>query len=192
MKRASVIALALVAAILVPVASGVAGSGKGALKAKKLAAKQCRAEKKADKRAFKAAYGKRAMRTCKRVTKPEAKEAKRSAQRECRAEREELGREAFREKYGTNEPKGNKSKGGKRNAFGKCVSGKVRAERDQDAEQLRNAARECRAEREELGRNAFRDAYGTNEPKGAKSKGGKRNAFGKCVSSKVKEAEVEE
>lgn len=37
----------------------------------------------------------------------------RNAARECRAEREELGEEAFRELYGTNE--------NGRNAFGKCV-----------------------------------------------------------------------
>ncbi len=40
------------------------------------------------------------------------------AARECAAEREDIGREAFAEEYGTN--------GSKKNAFGKCVSGKAR------------------------------------------------------------------
>lgn len=44
--------------------------------------------------------------------------ARRSAARECAAERTSLGREAFADKYGTNADK--------RNAFGKCVSGKAR------------------------------------------------------------------
>jgi len=42
----------------------------------------------------------------------------RNAAKECAAEREEMGREAFAEEYGTNE--------NGRNAFGKCVSDKER------------------------------------------------------------------
>jgi hypothetical protein len=40
----------------------------------------------------------------------------------------------------------------------------------------KNAAKECAAERREMGRDAFAEQYGTN-------KNG-RNAFGKCVSRK--------
>jgi hypothetical protein len=82
----------------------------------------------------------------------------------CKEERKELGREAFAEKYG-------------KPAMKSCV--------EETTEEARNAARECRAEREEMGVEAFREEYGTNE--------NWRNAFGKCVSSKVDgEAEEEE
>jgi hypothetical protein len=43
-----------------------------------------------------------------------------------------------------------------------------------------NAAQQCRAERAELGVDAFREEYGTNK--------NKRNAFGKCVSRKRHES----
>ena len=51
----------------------------------------------------------------------EAKEFKNAA-KECAAERDEIGEEAFAEAYGTNE--------NKKNAFGKCVSGKTSSEED--------------------------------------------------------------
>ena len=38
----------------------------------------------------------------------------------------------------------------------------------------KNAAKECSAERKEIGRDAFAEKYGTNR--------NNRNAFGKCVS----------
>ena len=91
---------------------------------------------------------------------------------------------AFAELYGTN--------GNKRNAFGKCVSKKAKAKEhaadEQDAEdaaEFKNAAKECDAERgdTEATPAAFADKYGTNE--------NKRNAFGKCVSSKASEGETE-
>jgi len=47
-----------------------------------------------------------------------------------------------------------------------------------------NAARACKAERADIGVDAFRDKYGTNE--------NKKNAFGKCVASKKKKAQEEE
>ena len=55
-----------------------------------------------------------------RAAKAERKQAKKSAARECREERGETAesRAAFREAYGTN--------ANKRNAFGKCVSGKAK------------------------------------------------------------------
>ncbi len=99
-------------------------------------------------------------------------EAEDNAAKQCKSERE-LDAEAFAVKYGTN--------ANKRNAFGKCVSQQAReakAERDEaDAEKIKarkSAARDCRAERTALGRDAFAQKHGTNA--------NKRNAFGKCVS----------
>lgn len=122
----------------------------------------------------------------------------RNAAQECRSERADAGVEAFREQHGTN--------ANKRDAFGKCVRAKRHEARDERhaarterrqaraerraarAErraarrarrtERRNAARDCRAERGEMGVEAFREQYGTNR--------NKRNAFGKCVSQTVK------
>jgi hypothetical protein len=90
----------------------------------------------------------------------------------------------FQEFYG-------KNKNGK-NAFGKCVSTKARAlkakedEADaKDVAEFKNAAKQCQAESDDPDFPAshdgksFSDFYGTNK--------NHRNAFGKCVSSKVKE-----
>jgi hypothetical protein len=46
-------------------------------------------------------------------------------------------------------------------------------------EEPKNAAHECKSERDEMGEDAFAGAYGKNE--------NKRNAFGKCVSQKAHE-----
>jgi hypothetical protein len=61
-----------------------------------------------------------------------------------------------------------------RNAFGKCVSSKAKATSDQARQNTTNAARECKAERAQLGAGPFREKYGRNA--------NDRNAFGKCVS----------
>lgn len=97
---------------------------------------------------------------------------KANAAKECRAERGSMAatREAFRVRYGTN-------KNG-RNAFGKCVSARARAEAKQRIAAPKNAAKECAAERSQLGEAAFAAKYGS----GKKGK----NAFGKCVSGKSK------
>jgi hypothetical protein len=88
--------------------------------------------------------------------------AKRAAKAACEAERAELGRDAFREEYG-------------RGAMRACML----AHMDEAAEAVKNAAQECRAEREgDL--EGFRDDYGVNH--------NKRNAFGTCVARKVHEA----
>ena len=110
------------------------------------------------------------------VAKPNQTD-KRNAARECRAERgtTDSSREAFREKYGTN---ANKS-----NAFGKCVSRRTREEHAERHAAKRQAQSECREERAALGREAFAEKYGTNR--------NKRNAFGKCVSGKAKQAKAE-
>jgi hypothetical protein len=119
----------------------------------------------------------------------EAKEeqsALKNAAQQCREERGTTpeSREAFNEQYGTN--------GNKRNAFGKCVSQKAKAkekaadaEDQQEATEFKNAAKECDAERGDTEESlaAFKEQYGTNA--------NKSNAFGKCVSQKVREDDEE-
>jgi hypothetical protein len=181
--------LLIVGTIAVLAAPSAAAAAKPSKADKREAQKECRAERgttDATREAFKAKY--RNFGACvsenAREAKAERKSAKRNAARDCREERgdTEASREAFRAKYGTNE---NKS-----NAFGKCVSQKAKAKRaeqdaedSEEAEQRTNAAQECDAERGETAesRKAFEDEYGTN--------GNKRNAFGKCVSEKAKEAD---
>jgi len=102
----------------------------------------------------------------------DAKTDKTNAAQECKAERGTTAatREAFRVQYGTN-------KNG-RNAFGKCVSKRTKAETRQDGAARVNAAKACKAERMQLGEAAFAAKYGKGK-KGA-------NAYGKCVSQKAK------
>jgi hypothetical protein len=88
------------------------------------------------------------------------------AQAKVCAKLKKADRAAFRATYG---PK---------RAMRNCVRGDApRAARVQPRE-LKNAAQECRAERAQ-DPGAFREAYGTNV--------NKRNAFGKCVVSKLRE-----
>jgi hypothetical protein len=108
----------------------------------------------------------------------EEKTAHTNAAWECKEERESLGVEPFRDSYGMND--------NDRNAFGKCVSEKAKAkeaaadERDQQqAKAFKKAAKGCAAERE-AGAQAFRTTYGTENVD-------YKNAFGKCVSRKVRE-----
>jgi hypothetical protein len=100
-----------------------------------------------------------------------------NAAKECRAERGDSAatREAFKAKYGTNE--------NRRNAFGKCVSRRARDEEQEGEAAKRNASKECKAERAEIGDVAFAAKYGTGK------KG--RNAHGKCVSAKARQLEEE-
>jgi hypothetical protein len=102
--------------------------------AEKNAAKACKAERAADASAFQEKYGtnangKNAFGKCvsAKAAEEEAKlddadeqeaEEVKNAAPECAKERTEMGSEAFAAKYGTNP--------NKRNAFGKCVSGKAR------------------------------------------------------------------
>jgi hypothetical protein len=100
--------------------------------------------------------------------------AEKNAAKACKAERGTTAETiaAFKEKYGTNKNKAN--------AFGKCVSGKVKKAEEQAEQQeaRENAAKKCKAERD-LGLQAFKDKYGTNASKA--------NAFGKCVSKLAKQ-----
>lgn len=171
MKRVITVGCACACASLLAVAVAAAGNATSSSHAKNLAAKQCTAERKADAVAFRATYGEHPMRACIQGTTDEVAAELRNAAKQCKAERE-ADPGAFRENYGTNE---NGS-----NAFGKCVSKKVRAEIKEDVAEFKNAAKECRAERNG-DPDAFQQAYGNNH--------NGRNAFGKCVSSKVKHSE---
>jgi hypothetical protein len=163
MKRTTFLTALVIGATLL--LGSVAGATKPDATAKQAAKAECKAAKKADKVAFKATYG--SMARCVKGEKANSSEEIDNASEECRAE-EEADPAAFAAKYGTNY--------NAKNAFGKCVSSKVKDEQTSDVEEFDNAAQECRAERA-ADRDAFKETYGTN-------KNGK-NAFGKCVSSKV-------
>jgi hypothetical protein len=100
-----------------------------------------------------------------------------SARASCEAERNDPnfaathGGKTFQQFYGAG-PSG-------ANAFGKCVSSKARSASAEERQDTLNAARQCKAERRELGAEAFRAQYGKN--------GNDRNAFGKCVSKLANE-----
>ena len=178
MKKTTV-AIALVVGLLVP-ASATGKSNDADRRAAKAECKTERGKSSATREAFRAQYG--GMSRCvNRTTREEAaerKEARTNAAQECKEERA-LDREAFNEKYGTN--------ANKKNAYGKCVSTKAKAKKaemdEEDAEEAaerKSAAKECAAERDEIGRDAFAEEWGTNE--------NKRNAFGKCVSKTARES----
>jgi hypothetical protein len=171
MKRLITLGATCALALGVTVAPAAAGEKP---KPNNVAAKMCQGEKQADKAAFEATYGsKHTMRECKRAHRDEAEGAIENASQECRAERD-ADAALFAETYGSN-------KNGK-NAFGKCVSQKAREEVDEVVEEFKNAAKECRAERE-ADSELFAETYGSN-------KNGK-NAFGKCVSQKAHEGDSE-
>ena len=109
----------------------------------------------------------------------DGRQSDQNAAQTCKAERTKLGEDAFKAKYGTN--------ANKANAFGKCVSGASTSKKEGDDEDEngateskaeQNAAKKCKAERKQLGEDAFRAKYGTNP--------NKANAFGKCVSKLAK------
>jgi hypothetical protein len=163
--------------------SGSPGNGDGGPSANSVAVQQCVAEKHAmGNKAFKALYGKRAMRTCAGKQTPRAQGTVNNAAQQCKAEQADPnfaashGGLTFAQFYGTNPNDAN--------AFGKCVSGKVQAAQAEQQAQVQNAAQKCRAERSDPnfagshGGKTFEEFYGTNR--------NKKNAFGKCVSSKAK------
>jgi hypothetical protein len=170
MRRIITIGCGVLCAALLAGAVTAAGNPTSDSHARNLAAKQCAAEKKADRGAFRSLWGRHAMRNCIRGTVGQLSTELKNAAKECRAERD-ADAVAFRNNYGTAHSQG-------RNAFGKCVSSKVHDEIAADVAAFKNAAKECRAERD-ADADAFRDTYGTAHSRG-------RNAFGKCVSSKVK------
>ena len=166
------------AALLVVPTGAVAKPDKSEKETAKAECKAERGKTRATREAFQDKY--KGFSDCVRQTaeeeEAENESAHKNAAQECKAERSE-DPDAFKETYGTN-------KNGK-NAFGKCVSGRAQenkaemdAEDAQDAQEFKNAAKACAAEREEMGTEAFAEEYGTNE--------NGKNAFGKCVSRKVR------
>jgi hypothetical protein len=91
-----------------------------------------------------------------------------NAAAQCRAERS-TDPAAFAAKYGTGKKHAN--------AFGHCVSQKAKAAAAARVHATVNASKECWTERK-ADPAAFKAKYGTNK--------NKSNAFGKCVSGKVK------
>jgi hypothetical protein len=87
---------------------------------------------------------------------------------QCRSERS-ADPAAFAATYGTGKNHAN--------AFGNCVSQKAKAAAAAQRRATVNAAKDCWTERQ-ADRAAFKAKYGTNK--------NKSNAFGKCVSGKVK------
>jgi len=154
---------ATVLATALPVASASAGSApEHPVSAKDAVAKQCAAEKKADRNAFKATYGEHAMRACVKGETPEERGEIKNAAQECKAAK--AGDPAgFAEAWGEG-----------KNAFGKCVSGTVRAEDRSDVTEFKNAAKQCKAARTD-DPGAFATAWGEG-----------KNAYGKCVSATAK------
>jgi hypothetical protein len=123
--------------------------------------------------AFRQTFGRpHAFARCVRKMTAEEAENRALVVAECRAERE-ADPEAFRDEYGVGP--------GKRGAFGQCVAEKRRAESRADRADIRNGVRACRGERDDWGTEAFRDEYGTGESG--------RNAFGRCVAQKAREAD---
>jgi hypothetical protein len=128
--------------------------------------------------AFSSTYGKNASDAnafgkCVSSLASSSAQAQQNAAKQCRTEQADAafasahGGKTFDQFYG-----GEKGKG----ALGKCVSSKAtQAEQDQD-EDTTSAARLCKAQRTQLGPQAFTLLYG-----------GQANAFGKCVSKLAQE-----
>jgi hypothetical protein len=110
MRRAVLTIALLTALMLLPAASSVAKPGK----ARAVAASTCAQERRSvGQEAFTAKYFEPAMPTCKVFMTGLA----RNASQQCRVERKELGGDVFRNRY---------ARRTNRNAFGKCVSAKVK------------------------------------------------------------------
>jgi hypothetical protein len=138
---------------------------------KRAAIAQCKSERgktKATRKAFKSKYHSfsRCVRQNAAEEAAERKAARSNAAKECKAQ------------------------GLKGRAFGKCVSEKAKAQKDaedaedsQEVQAFKNAAKQCQAEQADPNfasthdGKTFEEFYGTNK--------NRRNAFGKCVSSKT-------
>jgi hypothetical protein len=190
MKRIGSVVLCCIGVGAIGASTALAGNGNddGTPNPNQVAAHQCTTELHSmGVKAFKGLYGdppkgQHAMRNCQRQHGKSARNVSGNAAQECKAEQADPnfatghGGMTFDQFYGTNQ--------NGRNAFGKCVSGKVRSIEAQQDENVQNAAQQCRAERGDAGFAAshdgksFTDFYGTNR--------NKKNAFGKCVSQKAK------
>jgi hypothetical protein len=135
---------------------------------------QCRTERTAmGTPSFKLLYGTNANRSnafgkCVSKLAQQNEQNRSNAASQCRAERS-ADPAAFAAQYGTGKNHAN--------AFGRCVSQKAKAASHAQQQATENAAKQCWAERQ-ADPAAFKDHYGTNK--------NKSNAFGKCVSGKVK------
>jgi hypothetical protein len=138
------------------------------------AVSQCRSERGAmGAAAFKLLYGTNANRSnafgkCISKLAKQNQQNRSNAATQCRSERS-ADPAAFAAKYGTGKKHAN--------AFGNCVSQTAKAAGAAQRQATVNAAKDCWTERQ-ADPAAFKDRYGTNT--------NKSNAFGKCVSGKVK------
>ena len=92
------------------------------------------------------------------------------AKASCKTQKAELGTKVFKKAYNAK-------------SVAKAVKACAGVTEDTAADELENAAKECKAERE-ADAETFAATYGVNE--------NGKNAYGKCVSSKAKEAVEEE
>jgi hypothetical protein len=138
------------------------------------AVKQCSSERTAmGAAAFKLLYGTNSTRSnafgkCVSKLAQQHEQNRSNAAAQCRSERS-ADPAAFAAKYGTGKKHAN--------AFGNCVSQKAKAAAAAQQQATVNAAKACWTERK-ADPAAFKAKYGTNK--------NKSNAFGKCVSGKVK------
>jgi hypothetical protein len=95
-----------------------------------------------------------------------------NAAKYCKALRKASGKDNFATMFG-----------GKKNAYGKCVSKNAKKDAKQEDTAQQNAAKQCKSERD-ADAAAFAAKYGTN-------KNGK-NAYGKCVSQHAKDDKADE
>ena len=138
------------------------------------AVKQCSTERNAmGATAFKLLYGTNTNRSnafgkCVSKLAQQNEQNRSNAAAQCRSERS-ADPAAFAAQYGTGKKHAN--------AFGNCVSQKAKAAASAQVKATVNAAKDCWTERQ-ADPAAFKAKYGTNK--------NKSNAFGKCVSGKVK------
>ena len=184
MRKLVTLAAALAALAMIATPAFATGS----TTARSDAQKQCRAERTAmGSQNFKDTYGtnknkSNAFGKClsHRTSQNSSDEqtAHTNAAKDCKTERA-ADPIAFQTKYGS-------GKNGK-NAFGKCVSQKAKAQTQQSEQSQvaaeKSAAKQCKDERA-ADPAAFRTKYGTNK--------NKSNAFGKCVSQKAKAQEQQQ
>jgi hypothetical protein len=167
------ILLPIVAALVVP-AWAFADAMKPSGADRTNAAKQCATERQQmGVDVFKQTYGTNANKSnaygkCVSALAKQNAQDRSNAASSCRSERA-ADPAAFAARYGTGK------KGA--NAFGKCVSSKAKTAEAKQVHATVNAAKDCRTE-QQADPAAFKDHYGTNA--------NKSNAFGKCVSGKVK------
>jgi hypothetical protein len=182
MKRISSVVLCCASVAAIGASVALADAGNSTPNPNQVAAQQCTTELHTmGGKAFKGLYGdqpkgQHAMRNCQRKHGKSAKNVVNNSAQQCRTEQTDPnfpashGGMTFDEVYGTNH--------NQRNAFGKCVSSKAQSIQAQQEQNLQNAAQQCRAERSQIGKDAFTSKYGSNK--------NKKNAFGKCVSQKAK------